>query len=75
MDMAEYDILIKNAMIVDGTGKKPYKGSVAIKDDRIAAVGDVEGTAAKTVDAKGYIVSPGFIDVHDHGYLGIQRPE
>lgn len=66
-----YDILIKNATIVDGTGEKPFKGALAIKDDRIAAVGEVEGKAEKTVDAKGSIVSPGFIDVHNHGDLSI----
>lgn len=70
--MAEsYDVLIKNATIVDGTGKKPFKGSVAIKGDRIAAVGDVDGSADKVVDAKDSIVSPGFIDVHNHGDLSI----
>ena len=66
-----YDILIKNASIVDGTGEKPFKGAVAIKDDRIAALGEVEGKAEKTVDAKGNIVSPGIIDVHNHGDLSI----
>lgn len=69
--MAEYDILIINAMIVDGTGKKPYRGSLAIKGERIAAVGEVDGNADKTVDAKGSIVSPGFIDVHNHADLSI----
>ena len=66
-----YDILIKNATIVDGTGEKPFKGAVAIEGDRITAVGDVDGSAEKTVDAKGCIVSPGFIDVHNHGDLSI----
>ncbi len=66
-----YDFLIKNATIVDGTGEKPFKGAVAIKGERIVGVGDIEGKAEKTVDAKGSIVSPGFIDVHNHGDVSI----
>lgn len=66
-----YDIMIKNATIVDGTGTKPFKGAVATNGDRIVAVGKIEGKAEKTLDAKGSIVSPGFIDVHNHGDLSI----
>jgi len=39
----DYDYLIKNATVVEGTGKKPYKGSLAVKGDKVAAVGDVKG--------------------------------
>jgi len=71
----EYDILIKNALIVDGTGAKPYKGALSVKGERIDAVGEVSGNLkgdAKTViDAKGMAVSPGFIDVHNHVDLSI----
>jgi len=61
-----YDVLITNAQIVDGTGGAPRKGSIAVVNGRIAAVGDVSGTAAQTIDAKGRTVAPGFIDMHSH---------
>jgi len=62
----EYDVLIKDATIVEGTGRKAYKGSIAVKEDRVAAIGNVKGDAVKTVDAKGLTASPGFIDAHSH---------
>ena len=61
-----YDLLITNAQIVDGSGGVPTKGSVAIAAGKVAAVGDVPGTAARTIDAKGRTVAPGFIDLHSH---------
>jgi N-acyl-D-aspartate/D-glutamate deacylase len=62
-----YDTLVKNALIVDGTGKnKAYGGSVAIQGGRIAAVGKVSGEAKRVIDAKGQVVAPGFIDAHTH---------
>jgi N-acyl-D-aspartate/D-glutamate deacylase len=61
-----YDLLIKNGTIVDGTGTKRYAGNVAIKNGRIAAIGDVEGEATRVIDAGGLIVAPGFIDCHTH---------
>jgi dihydroorotase/N-acyl-D-amino-acid deacylase len=60
---ASYDLLITNARIVDGTGAPWYRGSIAIRGDRIAAVGTVEGTAARTIDARDHVVAPGFIDL------------
>jgi N-acyl-D-amino-acid deacylase len=61
-----FDLLITNARIVDGTGNPWFWGSVAIRDGRIAGVGRVAGIAVQTIDAKGQIVAPGFIDVHGH---------
>ena len=67
----DYDLLIKNATVVDGTGSEPYKGSVAVEGERIVAVGEVDGSAEKVIDAGDRLVSPGFIDVHNHGDLSI----
>ena len=63
----EYDVIIKDAQIIDGSGKKAYKGSIGVKGDKIAALGEVKGDAVKTVDAKGLYASPGWIDAHSHG--------
>ena len=61
------DILIINGKIIDGTGNSWYYGNVAIKDGKIIAIGrEVNMPAAKTIDARGLIVAPGFIDVHTH---------
>src|SRR5688500_4125489 len=63
----EYDLLITNARIVDGKGNPWFRGSIAIKDGRVAKVGFVDASNAKqTVDAHNNIVAPGFIDVHVH---------
>lgn len=63
----ECDILITNGKIVDGTGNNWYYGTVAVKNGKIIKIGrEVKLTSAKTIDAKGLIVAPGFIDVHTH---------
>ncbi|MBB3606514.1 N-acyl-D-aspartate/D-glutamate deacylase [Mycolicibacterium sp. BK556] len=61
-----YDIVVKNARIVDGTGKQAYGGDVAVKDGRIVAIGQVDGAAVRTIDAGGQVIAPGFIDAHTH---------
>jgi len=61
-----FDLLITNARIVDGTGGPSVNGSVAVRDGRIAGVGRVAGAAARTIDAHGLVLAPGFIDPHSH---------
>jgi N-acyl-D-aspartate/D-glutamate deacylase len=61
-----YDVVVKDALIVDGTRKPAYRGDVGIKDGHIAAVGTVDDSAARTIDADGQVVAPGFIDAHTH---------
>ena len=62
-----FDILIRNALIIDGTGKAGYPGELAIADGKIAAIGEkVAGEAKQVVDAQGHVVCPGFIDAHGH---------
>ena len=63
---AEFDLVVRNGSIVDGTGSEPFNGDVAVKDGLIVAVGTVEGTGAEEIDAKGCIVTPGFVDSHTH---------
>ncbi len=59
-----FDLVIANGHIVDGTGSPWYSGDIGIRDGRIAAIGDLSGAARKrTVDAKGKVVAPGFIDM------------
>jgi N-acyl-D-amino-acid deacylase len=61
------DVLIKNGKIIDGTGNSWFYGDIAVKDGKIAAIGRLTNwKAAKTIDATGLIVTPGFIDVHTH---------
>jgi N-acyl-D-amino-acid deacylase len=63
----DFDILIQNGKIVDGTGNSWFYGDVGIKNGKIVQVGKINGkTAKRTIDAKGLIVAPGFIDVHTH---------
>jgi len=62
----EYDVLIKDVNIVDGSGKPAYKGSIGVKGDKIKAVGKVAGDAKKVIEGKALTASPGFIDAHSH---------
>src|SRR6266852_7713987 len=62
-----YDLVIRNGKIVDGTGNPWYVGDVAIRGDKIVAVGRIpKADAKREIDAKGLVVAPGFIDMHSH---------
>lgn len=61
-----FDLVITNARIVDGTGSAARDGAIGVKDGRIVAVGTVEGTGTRTIDARGRVAAPGFIDMHSH---------
>src|SRR5260370_27946054 len=61
-----YDLLIKNGLIVDGSGMPAFRGDVAVKDGKIAETGKLSCAAGQTVDVGGQVIAPGFIDNHCH---------
>jgi N-acyl-D-aspartate/D-glutamate deacylase len=66
----EFDLLIRGGQVIDGTGTAAVAADVGIKGDRIAAVGQLDSrTARRTIDAKGLVVAPGFIDLHTHSEM------
>ncbi len=64
--MAQHDLVIRNGVIVDGTGKERFDGDIAVDDGLISAVGVVEGTGREEIDAAGDLVAPGWVDIHTH---------
>ncbi|MGI9067807.1 MAG: N-acyl-D-amino-acid deacylase family protein [Pyrinomonadaceae bacterium] len=67
LDSPAYDLVVTNARIVDGSGNPWFRADVGIKDGRITRIGRINpAEAEKTIDVKGQIVAPGFIDVHTH---------
>ncbi|CAN5311035.1 amidohydrolase family protein [soil metagenome] len=61
-----FDLLVRNGMIVDGSGLPRYRGDVGVTDGKIVEIGRITGSAKETLDAEGHVVSPGFVDGHTH---------
>lgn len=64
--MADFDLVVRGGNVADGTGAAIKEADIAVKGGRIAAVGKVSGRGAEEVDAKGLLVTPGFVDIHTH---------
>ena len=61
-----FDLILRGGTICDGSGAAARAGDVAVRDGRILAVGEVDGSAQRIIDSDGQIVAPGFNDVHTH---------
>ena len=64
--MSTFDLVIRNGLLVDGEGAPPRIADVAVRDGIIVEVGEVDGSAARAIDADGAMVTPGFVDIHTH---------
>lgn len=72
----QFDVLIRGGQVIDGTGSAPRRADVAITGGRIVEIGDLaDASAARTIDATGKVVTPGFIDMHSHADWGFGTPE
>ena len=63
---AEFDLVIRNGSVADGMGGPLVEADVAVKDGKIAAIGKIAGSGREEIDAKGKLVTPGFVDIHTH---------
>jgi N-acyl-D-amino-acid deacylase len=71
----DYDLIIANGRVIDGTGNPWIYADIAVRGDSIAAVGRLKGrTASRVIDARGQAVTPGFIDMHTHCEWGLTDP-
>ena len=61
-----HDLVIRNGLLVDGTGAPSRRADIAVDGDRIVEVGEIDGTAKRTIDAEGRVVTPGWVDIHTH---------
>lgn len=70
---ADYDVIIAGGSVVDGTGAPAILADVAIKDGKVAKIGEITGSATTRIDAHGLVVAPGFVDVHTHSDDLVER--
>ena len=59
-----HDLVIRNGTIVDGSGNESFRGDIAIDDDRITKVGEINNKGKREIDAKGMLVTRGWVDIH-----------
>jgi N-acyl-D-aspartate/D-glutamate deacylase len=64
--MPAFDLVIRGGTVIDGTGRAPVEADIGITENRISAIGTSIGTGAEEIDAKGKVVTPGFVDIHTH---------
>ena len=69
-----FDYVIKDVVVVDGTGKEGYRADIGIKGGKIACVGNVTDEGRRVIHGPGLVASPGFIDMHSHGDLELLKP-
>ena len=65
MDTA-YDLVVRGGLVIDGTGAERFEADIGVKAGRIAAIGEVRAAGAEEIDARGKLVTPGFVDIHTH---------
>ncbi len=70
-----YDLVIRNGCLIDGSGGEPFTADLAVRDGKIAAIGENLGPAERIIDAAGRVVTPGFIDIHRHADGAVFRPD
>jgi len=72
----QFDTIISNTLIYDGTGRQSYRNDVGIKDDKIVAIGDLSETETATnINGGRFALCPGFVDIHSHADMTLHRPD